>query len=80
MFRAKIDDPTSIVERSATHTLLSVLNFATALGRLSENDDGVRSVHDKVSSFAVSFPFCFTLSHFTYESRLLKLLEDDFKA
>ncbi|KAL6735367.1 hypothetical protein Aduo_005817 [Ancylostoma duodenale] len=50
MFRAKSDDATNIVERSATHTLLSVLNCATALGKLSENDDGVRSVHDKESS------------------------------
>ncbi|EPB79074.1 3'-5' exonuclease [Ancylostoma ceylanicum] len=50
MFRAKSDDATNIVERSATHTLLSVLSCATALVKLSEDDDGVRSVHDKESS------------------------------
>ncbi|KIH65459.1 3'-5' exonuclease [Ancylostoma duodenale] len=56
MFRAKSDDATNIVERSATHTLLSVLNCATALGKLSENDDGVRSVHDKdVRILLISF-------------------------
>ncbi|CAJ0606550.1 unnamed protein product [Cylicocyclus nassatus] len=46
MYRGKSVDDTTIVERSPTHTLLSVLSCATALGRAS-NSEGVHTLCDK---------------------------------
>ncbi|VDK49508.1 unnamed protein product [Cylicostephanus goldi] len=52
MYRGKSVGDTAVLERSPTHTLLSVLSCATALGKASDSDD-VHTLCDKVSVFDI---------------------------